>query len=323
MSSIRRCLSLATTVVGLVLAATMPADAQDFPQKPITMIIPLGAGGSHDLNARVITAILPEIIGQPVVVQLMPGASGQTGTAAAARSAADGYTLLYTHNFIDQLQQHVTDLPYDPNEDFVAVARTNFATPIVTVRADGELETLEELFDYGRENPGELTFGHSGNWGAFMVPGAALLDQAGVEATLVPYQGGGPVLQGLLAGDIDFTMAFPSVFSGQEEQLRGLAVIGDESLEILPDVPTTADAGFEGLETMGVMHRVVLAPAGVPEDRLNVLREAFAKLPENETYQTLMTKLGENTAHMDGAEYEELRQQQDKQYEALVENLAE
>ncbi|MGH6945053.1 MAG: Bug family tripartite tricarboxylate transporter substrate binding protein [Geminicoccaceae bacterium] len=321
MSMIRRPLSLAAAVAGLALTAAMPAQAQDFPQKPITMIIPLGAGGSHDLNARVITAILPDIIGEPVVVQLMPGAAGQSGTAAAARAAPDGYTLLYTHNFIDELQQHVTELPYDPNEDFVAVARPNFATPIVVVRADSQFATLKELLDYGRQHPGELKFGHSGNWGAFMVPGAALLQQAGVEATLVPYQGGGPVMQGLLAGDIDFTMAFPSVFSGQEQQLTALAVVGDEKLDILPDVPTTAELGFEGLDTIGVMHRVVLAPAGIPDDRLEVLRKAFAQLPENKTYQKLMAKLGENTEQMGGAAYQKVRAQQAQRYQKLVDTL--
>ncbi|MDZ5696629.1 tripartite tricarboxylate transporter substrate binding protein [Chelativorans sp. M5D2P16] len=301
----------------LGLAAT-PLAAQDYPDRPITMIIPLGAGGSHDLNARVITSVLPEYLGQPVVVQLMPGAGGQTGTAAAAEAEADGYTLLFTHNFIDQLQQHVANLPYDPNESFVSVARVNSAQPVLVVREDSLYQSWEELVEYGRENPGELRFGHSGNWGAFMVPGLALLNEVDVEATLIPYQGGGPVMQALLAGDVDFTFAFPSVLAGQD--LRPLLVVGED--QIVEGVPTTTELGFDIVSDIGIMHRPVLAPAGVPEERLQVLRDAFAKLNENETFQSLMGRLGENTAHVDGAEYDKLRQRQSDEYADLVSSFS-
>jgi tripartite-type tricarboxylate transporter receptor subunit TctC len=311
-------LTLAAIAAGLALAAS-PVAAQDYPDRPITMIIPLGAGGSHDLNARVITSVLPQYLGQPVVVQLMPGAGGQTGTAAASEAQPDGYTLLFTHNFIDQLQQHVARLPYDPNEDFVSVARVNTSQPILVVRGDSPFETWEELVEHGQQNPGELRFGHSGNWGAFMVPGLALLQEVGVEATLIPYQGGGPVIQALLAGDLDFTFAFPSVLAGQD--LRALLVVGEEA--ILEDVPTTTELGFDVVSNIGIMHRPVLAPAGTPEDRLEVLREAFAQLNEDDTFLQLMERLGENTAFMDGPEYDELRRQQSENYADLVASFAE
>jgi tripartite-type tricarboxylate transporter receptor subunit TctC len=309
---------IAAAAAALAFAAA-PAAAQDYPDRPITMIIPLGAGGSHDLNARVITSVLPQYLGQPVVVQLMPGAGGQTGTAAASEAQADGYTLLFTHNFIDQLQQHVARLPYDPNEDFVSVARVNTAQPVLVVREDSAFETWDDLVEYGRENPGDLRFGHSGNWGAFMVPGLALLQEVGVEATLIPYQGGGPVIQALLAGDIDFTFAFPSVLAGQD--LRALLVVGEE--QIVEGVPTTTELGFDTVSNIGIMHRPVLAPAGTPEDRLEVLREAFRQINEDDTFQQLMERLGENTAHMEGPDYDELRRQQSEEYRALVESFTE
>ncbi|WP_114965516.1 tripartite tricarboxylate transporter substrate binding protein [Alkalilacustris brevis] len=309
--------NIKATVIGAIAALGLgagAATAEDFPNRPITMIIPLGAGGSHDLNARVITSVLPGILGQPVVVQLMPGAGGQTGTAAAAQAQPDGYTLLFTHNFIDQLQQHVTNLPYDPNEDFEAVARVNTAQPILVVREDSPFETFEDLVAYGQENPGDLTFGHSGNWGAFMVPGLALLNEVGVDANLVPYQGGGPVIQALLAGDLDFTFAFPSVLAGQP--LRPLLVVGEE--EILDGIPTTAQLGYEVVTDIGVMHRSVLAPAGVPEDRMQILRDAFAGLNDDGTYNALMGRLGENTLHVDGPEYDAMRRNQAQRYQELV-----
>ena len=314
MGMIRNAILAIAVTMGLAGTA---ATAQTYPDRPITMIIPLGAGGSHDLNARVITSVLPQILGQPVVVQLMPGAGGQTGTAAAASAPADGYTLLFTHNFIEELQQFVTKLPYTPNEDFVAVSRTNTAQPVLVVRNDSPFQTFEELIEYARANPGELRFGHSGNWGAFMVPGLALMQEAGADVTLIPYQGGGPVIQALLAGDIDFTFAFSSVLAGQD--LRPLLVVGEEPL--LDGVPTTSDLGYDMVSDIGVMQRVVLAPAGVPEDRLKILRDAFAKLNEDPTYRQLLGRLGENASMMDGAEYDQVRQQQAERYKALVDSF--
>lgn len=303
-------------VAALALAVT-PVLAQSYPDRPITMIIPLGAGGSHDLNARVITSVLPQILGQPVVVQLMPGAGGQTGTAAAAAAPADGYTLLFTHNFIDELQQFVTSLPYTPNEAFVAIARTNTAQPVLVVRNDSPFQSFDDLVENGRANPGQLRFGHSGNWGAFMVPGLALLQAAEVDATLIPYQGGGPVIQALLAGDIDFTFAFPSVLAGQE--LRALLVVGEDA--IIDGIPTTTELGYDLVSDIGVMHRVVLAPAGTPADRVEILREAFLRLNEDGTYLALLERLDENSAVMGGAEYDQLRIEQAESYRALVESF--
>ena len=165
--------------LGLGITGAM---AQSFPEKPITIILPLGAGGSHDLNARVFTSIIPQYLDQAMIVRLMPGASGQTGTAAAASAPADGYTLLFSHNYFDQLQQHVKDLPYEPTKDFVTVARLNSARFCLIVLADSEHKSINGLLEYGRANPGKLEFAHSGQWGAGMVPGARLLQWAKVNA---------------------------------------------------------------------------------------------------------------------------------------------
>lgn len=316
----RRTFLAAALGAGVVLGSGVAALAQeDYPTKPITMIIPLGAGGSHDINARVMTSVLSSYLGQPVVVQLMPGASGQTGTAAAAKAKPDGYTLLFTHNFFDQLQQHVTKVPYKPNEDFVTVARTNYAAPYLVVRSDSPFKTAQELIDYGKANPGKLKFGHSGNWGAIMTPGAAFLQEAGINATLVPFQGGGPSFQALLAGDSDFTFLFPSVWKGSEDKVRVLAALGDKSE--IPGIPTTDELGYPRAGELGLMHRVVLAPAGVPEDRLGKLREAFQKMTEDKTYQNLLKKLDENNELMDGADYDKLRQKQSDEYQNLVSEI--
>ncbi|MEM7442717.1 MAG: tripartite tricarboxylate transporter substrate binding protein [Pseudomonadota bacterium] len=314
----RTCLKLASVLAAATMAV-LPAAAQDaYPDRPITMILPLGAGGSHDINARVVTSILPTYLEQPVVVRLMPGGSGQIGTAAAAESAADGYTLLFSHNFFDQLQHHLVDLPYEPLEDFVTVARLNAAPLTIVVRADAPWQTLEEMLDYGRENPGQLRFGHSGNWGAIMVPGAQLMQQAGVEAAFTPYQGGGPTVQGLLAGDVDFSMMFPAVIEAQGDNLRSLATAAGTRL--YDDVPTLQELGYDA--NVSDMHRVVFAPADIPEDRLAVLRQAFIDLQEDRTFQRMTAQLGEDpSTFMTGEDYEALRPELSEDYRQLIEGF--
>jgi tripartite-type tricarboxylate transporter receptor subunit TctC len=303
----------------LVFVSSGTALAAGYPSKPITMIIPLSAGGSHDLNARVFTSIIPEYLGQPVVVKLMPGAGGQTGTAAAVRAKPDGYTLIFTHNYIDQLQPLIEKLPYDTTKALVTVWRLNYAPPIVFVRSDKPWKTLEELLDYGRKNPGKLQFAHSGNWGATFTPGAIMLSKAGVNAQFIPYKGGGPAMAAILAGDADFHLAFPSVVlpHAKAGKVRLLAVAGDKRLKEIPEVRCFKELGFQG----GVMERIIMAPRKMPEDRLVILRQAFRKLYDDKTFKNMMGKLAENMESMDGPEYEKLRAEQKKEYTELVERI--
>ena len=293
------------------------AVAQDFPNKPITLVLPLGAGGSHDINSRVITSIIPQYLGQAMIVKLMPGASGQTGTAAVAQSKPDGYTLLFSHNYFDQLQQHVTSLPYEPTKDFVTVARTNSAHFCIIVRSDSPFKSIQEMFDFGKANPGKLEFAHSGQWGAGMVPGARILKWAGVNANMTPYRGGGPSMRALIAGDANFTIQLPATILGQGNKVRALACSRDEPK--LGSPPTFSAMGFPG--SVGEMHRIVMAPRGVPADRLAKLRMAFQELSKDKTYMRLLGRLAEDNNLMDGGDYEKLRDGQSKAYKTLVESM--
>jgi tripartite-type tricarboxylate transporter receptor subunit TctC len=300
-----------------LFCSAQPVLADKYPSKPITLIIPLGAGGSHDLNSRVFTSVIPAYLNQAMVVKLMPGAGGQTGTAAAIKAKPDGYTLLFTHNYIDQLQPLIEKLPYDPIKDLKTVWRLNYAPASVIVRSDKPWKTLDELLEYGRQQKGKMIFTTSGNWSAVMVPGARILTKAGVQATYVPYKGGGPAIQALLAGDGDFTLMFPSVIKPLVEagKVRVLASAGDK--RIWPDVPLLSELGYK----VGTMDRIILAPKGVPEDRMVVLRNAFKQLYKDKTFKKLMKRIGENMEYMDGPEYDKARIQQQKEFKVLVKQL--
>lgn len=311
-----RKLSLMFLGAALVMGIGAGGAKAEFPEKPITLILPLGAGGSHDRNARVFTSTISEYLGNGMIVKLMPGASGQTGTAAAAGAKADGYTLIFTHNYYDQLQQHVKKLPYDTNKDFVSVAQLNSNDASLIVRGDSQFKTIKEMVDFAKSNPGKLKFAHSGVWGAVHVPAVRLFKEAGIKVTMVPYKGGGPSMRGFLAGEADFTMQFPSTILGQGDKVR---VLASGSAGMFDGVPSFGEAGFS--TDLGSMRRIIMAPAGVPADRLKKIQDALVSLQDDKTYKNLIKAIGENQNFINGPDYDKLRPGQSDTYKALIESL--
>lgn len=297
------------------------AQAATYPKKPITLIIPFSAGGSHDLNARVVTSIIPQYLGQPMVVKLMPGAGGQLATAAAVRAKADGYTLIFTHNFVDQLQPLIEKLPYDTYDSLVTVCRVNYGPGMAYVMADKPWKTLDEVLEYAKKNPGKLKFACTGNWAAIFTFGAMLFHRAGgVEAHFLPYKGGGPCLQSMLAGEADFSFFFPMPLIDLHKQgkVRILATAGEKRMKQIPEVPTLKELGYG---TGYLMDRTVMLPRKTSEDRVKVLRDAFRKLVDDKSFRKFMARVGENIAYVDGPDYEKLRLQQKKEYGELVKTI--
>ncbi|MEE2759999.1 MAG: tripartite tricarboxylate transporter substrate binding protein [Pseudomonadota bacterium] len=291
----------------------------EYPEKPITLILPLGAGGSHDRNARVFTSVIPDILGQPIIVKLMPGASGQVGTSAAAKAKADGYTLLFTHNYYDQLQKHVKKLPYNTDRDFVTVGSLNSGLFSVIVHADSPHKTWQDLVKYAKANSGKLKFAHSGNWGATHAPALQLFTEAGIadKVVMVPYKGGGPSMRGFLAREADFTFQFISTIKAQGDKVRVLISAGKKSS--FKGSPTFADLGYTS--DIGQMYRVIMAPKGIPADRLAKLQSALVKLQGHKTYKRLIKAIGEKRDYVNGPEYEKLRPMQSAAYKKMVQGL--
>lgn len=322
MRTMRLARALVALVPAMAMGATIAAESAkaEYPEKPITMIVPLGAGGSHDRNARVFTSVIPEFLGNAVIVKLMPGASGQVGTAAAAKARADGYTLLFTHNYFDQLQKHVKKLPYDTDKAFVTVGKLNSGNFSLIVRADSPFKKFEDLVAYAKANPSKLKFAHSGNWGALHAPAAQLFNEAGIldKVVMVPYKGGGPSMRGFLAKEADFTMQFKSTILAQGDKVRVLVSAGTKTS--FEGVPTFGDLGYT--PDLGLMHRVLMAPKGIPEDRLAKLRDALIKLQGHKTYKRLIKAIGETTDYVNGPDYEKMRPEQSAAFEKMVKALA-
>lgn len=306
--------------LGLSLLALLgfntPDAVAEFPEKAITLIVPSGPGGSHDLTGRVFTSVLPNYLGQAMIIKLVPGAAGQVGSAQAAKAPADGYTLLYSADLIDQLPQYTTKPPYSP-DDFATVAQINTQSQSLIVRTDSKIQNYKGLVSALKKAAGSMKYVHSGRWGPSFIVGARLAQKDAVKFNFTAFRGGGPSMRALLAGDGDFSAQAASVIASQEGKVRVLASAGPKRL--FKGVPTFIELGYPA--DMGVLRRVVFAPKGTPADRLKILRTAFIKLQKDKTYKRLMTRVGGNLEFLDGASYEKLRPSQGKMYKGLVDSL--
>jgi tripartite-type tricarboxylate transporter receptor subunit TctC len=256
-----------------------------------------------------------------MVVKLVPGGAGMKGTKEVADADPDGYTVIFTHNGFDQIVPQTRDAGFDPLTSFVSVARINQAEPILCAPADEPYNTLDEFVAYAKERPGEVNFGHSGNWGALHIPTMQLINATGIEVNLIPHQGGGPTLQALLAGedDIGYQFATGARAHVQSGAIKCFAVAGDQRLEgdqDFADLPSMAELGYANVSF--TMERIFMAPAGVPEDRLETLRNAFAELIENKSFERFINSIGEKVVFQSGADYEAKRPDRIQEYKELI-----
>lgn len=269
----------------LVLASAAQAQA-NWPDRPVRVIVPFPASGATDLVARVVTQRVAADLGQQLVVDNKPGAGGTLGTAEAAKAAPDGYTLLLTTSSTHAISPHLMPkLAYDPRKDFTPVAHVADAPSVLLVTNSLPVKTVGELIAYAKAHPGKLNYASSGNGSLQHVTGAMLEQQGGIKMVHVPYKGTGPALQDLLGGQVDLTFGtappfMPHIASGK---LRVLAVTGKQRLPSLPDVPTTAEAGYPKVDATSWF--AVFAPAGVPKAVVDKLTADIRTVVQNPAFQ--------------------------------------
>ena len=265
-----RILSVGLFGLALALAAIAPchgAAAQEWPSRPVTFIVPFPAGSAVDTLARAVAHGLSESLAKQFIVDNRTGAGGNIGGAAAAKAAADGYTLLFgTPAPIALNRLMYKGLPYDSERDFTPVMLVAKSPLIIATKLDFPARTLAELIAYARQNPGKVNVGHPGNGTLGHITSALTQQLAGMEMTNVPYRGSAPLMTDLLGGQIDIAMDFmptyvPLVAGGK---IRALAVTTSRRATQLPDVPTVQEAGLKGFEATAWY--AIVAPTGTPPD---------------------------------------------------------
>jgi len=265
----------------LGLAGFGPVAAQDYPNRPITLVVPFPPGGSTTIVARIIADKLAESLGQQIVVDNRGGAGGTIGTKAVSRSTPDGYTIVL--GYTGTLAIGPTLYPsagYDPRKDFEPIGLIGHAPNSLVVHPSFPVKSVKELVDYAKANPGKVNYGSAGVGTVSHVSGVYFANAAGIDLVHIPYKGTGPALADLLGGHIPMAFApIPATHANiAEGKLRGLAVTSAKRSSLLPDVPTIAESGIPGFEAS--LYYGLAAPAGTPRpivDKLNkALRDALA-----------------------------------------------
>jgi tripartite-type tricarboxylate transporter receptor subunit TctC len=249
------CTALAMFAFAIAPLYMVPAHAEEWPSKPIRLVVPFSSGGATDLLARAVALELGKQWKQPVVVDNRPGAGGGVGAEVVAKSAPDGYTLLLASGSMFTVNPFIYQkLPYSA-ESFEMISKIASGPMVVTINTKVPARTMAELISYAKANPGKLTFASAGNGSQVHIASEAFAEAAGLDVVHVPYKGEGPAYS---VGNIN---AISPLLKGG--RLRALAVTGKERSTLLPDVPTVAEAGLQGFTCYGRF--ALMAPAGTPK----------------------------------------------------------
>ena len=276
--------------------------AQDFPTKPINLVIASAAGGQADLMARLLTPLAPEALGQPLIIQIRPGGGGAVGTELVYQAKPDGYTLSMGKANWSSILPALEGRSRGP-EEMEAVCRINSAYTIYFVQANSPFNKFKDLIDYAKANPGKLTYGNSGVWSLTDLEWRWVELKAGIKTRNVNHEGGGASILALLGGHIQvaaFSPAagLPHVKAGK---LKPLAFAGPKRHPDLPNIPTLIEEGFD--TGLGGNWQGILAPKGTPRPVIEKLAQGFKKITENKQAIEGMKKLGEDFGYMGPDEF--------------------
>ena len=254
------------------------AVAQIFPDHAITLIVPNPPGGLVDTSARLLSEPLTRVLGETVIVENKPGASGNTAYQFVAKAKPDGYTLLISYSGYHVGNPALMDkLPWDPIKDFAPIALLTVSTNVIAVHPSIPVNNLKELIAFAKANPGKLNYASQGNGSVSHIGTEIFKQTTGIEMVHVPYKGSGPAIQDVLAGQVQvFITTPPSVMQHvQSGKLKGLAVTGKTRHPSMPNVPTTAEAGLASFQLESWV--ALYAPAATPAPVVAKLSEAVKK----------------------------------------------
>ncbi|HVF63850.1 MAG TPA: tripartite tricarboxylate transporter substrate binding protein [Casimicrobiaceae bacterium] len=289
----------AVTLVLRLLAAVfaavsaIPVAAQGWPSKPLRLIVPSPPGDGSDLMARAVGAKLSEVLGQQVVVDNRPGAGGRLGTELAAKATPDGYTFIMgnagSHAINSALYK---DLPYDIERDFVAVTQVMRAPNVLVVNASLPVTSVRELIALYKANPGKYSYGSGGNGSSAHLSAELFKSMAGVDVLHVPYKGATPALTDLIAGQVAMFMGNlpPAMGHIKAGRVKALAVTTAQRSTLVPDIPTVAESGLPGFETVAWFG--IFAPTGTPREIVQRLADETAKVVQRPDIREAIATLG-------------------------------
>jgi len=296
------------TVAALFALLACSAQAQEYPTKPITMIVAFPPGGVAELVGRPLAASMEKTLGQPVIILNRPGAGGAVGTTVAAKATPDGYTILMTLSSIsifpvsDPLEGKPA--PYQLS-DFMPIALVTADPTVLVVRADSPYKTVQDFVAAAKANPGKINYSSSGVYGTLHVAMEMFAGAAGVQLFHIPYQGGGPAVTALLGGQVEALASGPAAAVGQIKggKMRALAGWGAKRLQLMPDLPTFMELGYKDVEFY--IWSGVVAPAAIPPNVQHRLRAAVRAAAADPQFVSAMAKVSTPINYLDAPEFKD------------------
>jgi tripartite-type tricarboxylate transporter receptor subunit TctC len=267
-----------TIATALLASAAVASHAQTFPTKPIVVVVAFSAGGNNDLRARQLGVPVGATLGQTIVVDNKPGASGNIGHDFVARAPADGYTLgIGAMGPMTVNPSLFPKMTFDPIKDLIPVVLIEKAPLVLVTRSDKPYKSVKDIVAAARAKPGALNAGNAGTGGAHHLSAELFEDAAGIQVLHIPYKGGGPAATALLSGEIDmmFEQTYAALPSIQAGKVRALAVTSEKRLQSLPDVPTMAELGYADVTVSNWLG--IVAPKGTPAPVVRQINEAYNK----------------------------------------------
>ena len=289
-------------------ALAFGVQAQDYPTRPVTMIVPFPPGGVADIVGRPLAASMEKTLGQPVIIVNRAGAGGAIGMTAAARAEPDGYTILMALSSIsifpvsDPLQGKPA--PYQIS-DFMPIALVTSDPTVLVVRADSPYKSVADLVAAAKANPGKINYSSSGIFGTLHVAMEMFANSAGIQLFHVPYQGGGPAVRALLGGQVEALASGPAAAIGQIQggKMRALAGWGAKRLDLMPDLPTFGELGYKDVEFY--IWSAVVAPAAIPANVQHRLRAAVRAAVTDSLFAGAMAKVRTPVSYLDAPEFKD------------------
>jgi tripartite-type tricarboxylate transporter receptor subunit TctC len=288
---IRRTLIAAATLVGMAVPSA--AQTQDWPSRPLTMVVPFAAGGPVDVLGRILAQQLTEVLGKQVIIDNVPGAGGMNGSLRVSQAAPDGYQFVLGSIGTHALNQTLSKKPlYNAATDFAPVALVADVGLVLLTRKDLPAQNLQEFIAYAKANQGKMQFA-SGGAGTSSHIGCVLLNQTiGVDVVHVPYRGGGPAQADLVAGRVDYLCNIASTVGQalETKQVNALAALTRERSPILPDLPTAHEQGLADFDAY--TWNAVFYPKGTPPAQVDKLNAALVKVMEMPAFRARLATLG-------------------------------
>jgi len=311
--------NLLLVLIAAALAAS--AHAQSWPAKPVRFVVPFPPGGATDVAARALSDKLTQALGQQFVVENRAGASGMIGAAEVARAAPDGYTILFAADPVTTLHLVMKNVQYDVLRDFVPITQVTTQPLAVAVHSSVPARTIQEFIALVKANPGKFSFAHSGTGSGQHLSGELLKKLAGIDMQHVPYKGGGPAVQDLVAGQVPAAVlgSTPLIPHHKSGRIRILAFTSKDRFPTMPEIPTLHESGFPGFDTGQWLG--LLAPRGTSAEVVNRLYEETGKALKLEDVKQRLLQAALLTVGSAPREFEALIRADLERWSALARDL--